>query len=314
MSVKLLPSLSSAPRRVSGNGRSRTCSSAVLIASVLAALVAAGGGASTTRADPSPAPGAQQTVAATVAPAARKGWRHTTAYRKLIRFDRPTRHIRGRWEFQQKRRIGRSVNGYRWTRMPNGTRAPRFSGNQQFLRFPSSPRYSIATTGKLTVEYWIRPDTLQFRDEEGSGYVYILGKGRPGAHEWYARMYSKRNRENRPNRLSGYAFNPSGGLGSGSYVQDPVRVGRWIHLVLVYNTSPSSGAAMGTVALYKNGRLRDRDSLADYNIRPRAGRSPFRIGTGYRDSYFQGAIGDVVFFNRTLGPRRILAHYRAMFR
>jgi hypothetical protein len=36
------------------------------------------------------------------------------------------------------------------------------------------------------------------------------------------RMYSLANAETPPNRISGYAFNPAGGLGSGAFFQDPV--------------------------------------------------------------------------------------------
>jgi hypothetical protein len=33
----------------------------------------------------------------------------------------------------------------------------------------------------------------------------------------------------RPNRISGYRFNLTGGPGAGSYLQDPVTAGQWIH-------------------------------------------------------------------------------------
>jgi hypothetical protein len=35
-------------------------------------------------------------------------------------------------------------------------------------------------------------------------------------------MYQDGNRENRANRISFYSFNLTGGLGAGSYFQDPV--------------------------------------------------------------------------------------------
>ena len=262
---------------------------------------------------PGPAAGASSAQAASpsTSVAARAA---RPAYRRAVAADRPVAHLRGLRDLRSNRRIGRAPRGVRSARLPNGRWAPRFSGWGQYLTFPSRPAYSIATTGRLTVEYWIRPDTLQFPREEGSGYVYLLGKGDPGRHEWYARMYSKRNAEDRPNRLSGYAFNPSGGLGVGSYVQDRVRPGRWIQLTLVYNTRPERGAPAGTVRLYKNGWLRDRDSLADLGIHPRAGGSALRIGTGYLGSFFEGAVGDVTFYDKALPGKRIRAHYRAMYR
>jgi hypothetical protein len=123
-------------------------------------------------------------------------------------------------------------------------------------------------------------------------------------------MYSYSNQENRPNRISGYAFNPAGGLGAGSYFQDVVRPHRWIHVTLVVNANArSSRYPMGYTRIYKNGVLRDTDSLADYGIVPRSGSAPLRIGTGYLQSFFQGAIGDVAFYNHELSAARIRAHY-----
>lgn len=196
--------------------------------------------------------------------------------------------------------------------MPNGDTARRFNGHGQYLRFPDHRAFEVATTGVLTVEFWMRPDALQFARQEGSGYVYVLGKGRPRAHEWYVRMYSRTNAERRPNRISGYAFNPSGGLGAGSYFQDRVTVGRWIHVVLVINTRSRSGRyPTGYIRIYKNGILRDTDSLRDYAIVPRGGSAPLRIGTGYLGSFFRGAVGDVAFYHHTLTSSAIQAHYRS---
>jgi hypothetical protein len=90
-------------------------------------------------------------------------------------------------------------------------------------------------------------------------------------------------------------------------------VGQWIHVTLVFNPAAKSRRyPLGYSRIYKNGRLRDIDSLAGYNIVPRPGPSPLRIGTGYRGSFFKGAVGNVAFYNRELRPARIRAHYRAM--
>ena len=228
--------------------------------------------------------------------------------------DRPWALLRGVRDVTGRGRQGAAVGRPVLTRMPNGDPAYKFDGTRQYLRFASRPAFQVPPTGVLTVEFWMRPDRLQFRHTEGSGYVYVLGKGRPGAHEWYARMYSRRNAESRPNRISGYAFNRSGGLGAGSYFQDRVRRRGWIHVALVVNSRyRSKRYPLGYTRIYKNGRLRDTDSLADYRIHPRSGPAPLRIGTGYLGSYFQGAVGDVAFYHHVLRPRRILAHYRAMW-
>lgn len=236
-----------------------------------------------------------------------------SAYESRILADRPVAFLQRRNTVVGTGRNGVVVGEPKRTRLPNGDPALAFNGRGQFLRFHNRPEFRIPTKGVLTVEYWMRPDTLQFANEEGSGYVYVLGKGRPSEHEWYGRMYSQRNSEDRPNRISGYAFNPEGGLGAGSYFEEPVRTGRWIHVVLVVNTrARSSEYPTGYTKIYRNGVLRDQDSLKEYNIVCRAGKAPLRLGTGYRDSYFQGAIGNVAFYDRELSSARVLTHFRSM--
>jgi hypothetical protein len=251
---------------------------------------------------------------ATSSPAASASSAIDTAYESAVAADHPS-------AFLQRTRVvlgnggaGKVVGGSpKAARLPNGDPAFAFNGAGQHLKFASRGAFSVPTTGALTVEYWIRPDTLQFSDTEGSGYVYLLGKGSPGHHEWYGRMYSKNNQENRPNRISGYAFNPKGGLGAGSFFEDPVAKGRWIHVALVFNTKQTSSAfPTGYVKIYKNGVLRDTDSLKGYDIRPKAGPAPLRIGTGYLDSFFKGAVGDVAFYNKELSGSRLRAHFKAM--
>src|SRR5207244_2828563 len=129
-----------------------------------------------------------------------------------------------------------------------------------------------------TIEAWMRPDTLQFTHQEGSGYVHWLGKyigtGTNKQEEYVARMYSLQTSDNppRPNRISGYAFNLSGGQGAGSYFQDPVSTGEWIYVVIVINTLNTSPTyPTGYTKIFKNAALRDTDSLKDYNIVPQNG-------------------------------------------
>jgi hypothetical protein len=234
-------------------------------------------------------------------------------YVRAILHDHPSALLQVRTDLTGRGPAGRTVGRPATTRLPNGDPALRFNGRGQYARFASRKAFEITTTGALTVEYWMRPDALQFRDTEGSGYVYVLGKGGAGKHEWYGRMYSKSNAESRPNRISGYAFNPRGGLGAGSYFQDPVRAGRWMLVTLVVNRRARSARfPTGYVKIYKNGVLRDQDSLKGYDIVPRSGSAPLRLGTGYLNSFFQGAVGDVAFYQRELVGSRIRAHYRAM--
>lgn len=240
--------------------------------------------------------------------------RQRSGYVQAVLADRPSAMFHGLDDMTGRGPDGTQMGRRQVVRLPNGEPALRFNGRGQYLRFADRPAFRVTTRGTLTVEYWMRPDTLQFHDTEGSGYVYVLGKGNSGRHEYYGRMYSRRNSEGRPNRVSGYAFNPVGGLGAGSYFQDRVRAGRWMHVTLVINTrNRSRQYPTGYTKIYKNGVLRDTDSLQSYRIVPRSSRAPLRIGTGYLDSFFEGAVGNVAFYNRELGAERVRAHYRAMY-
>lgn len=237
---------------------------------------------------------------------------HRSDYVRAVLRDKPSILIQ-----RLKPTVGRGAAGVAIgrparTRLPDGGPAWSFNGEDQYLQFADRKAFEVDATGVLTVEFWMRPDALQFSDEEGSGYVYTMGKGDPGSHEWYARMYSKLNDESRPNRISGYAFNPGGDLGAGSYFEDTVKPGKWIHVSLVINSAArSSQYPTGYTRIYKNGVLRDTDSLLDYSIVPQSGASPLRIGTGYLDSHFKGAIGNIAFYPREVSAKRLRAHYLA---
>lgn len=199
--------------------------------------------------------------------------------------------------------------------MPNGDMAAQFNGTDQYLQVPSSNALSLADTGCMTIEAWLRPATLQFPHEEGTGYVYVLGKGAPGEYEYAIRMYSETNTEVpvRPNRISGYVFNLVGGLGSGAYFQQKVLVGQWIMVTVVMDEKASAGWPDGYIALYRDGDLEDQVSMKQYDVTPHAGDAPFCIGTRDNDSYFEGAIGKVAVYDRILTSSQIAATYNAMF-
>jgi hypothetical protein len=203
------------------------------------------------------------------------------------------------------------------TTLPNGDTAADFDGTSQYLQVPDAAALSAATRGVLTIEAWMRPDTLDFRSQEGSGYVHWMGKGAPRNHEYVARMYSARNSENRPNRISGYAFNPSGGEGPGSYFQEPVRRGEWIHYVLVINAKDKGGTyPNGYTKIYRNGQRMDQDDLKHDGtvVVPQRGSAPFRVGTRDLRSFFDGAVGKVAVYTKELPAERIEEHYRVMTR
>lgn len=212
---------------------------------------------------------------------------------------------------------GTYAGGRSLTTLPNGDGAADFDGSSGCLEIPDNRLLSPETTGRFTIEAWIRPDTLEFRHvEAGDNYVHWLGKGSPNQHEYVARMYSKTNIAGRPNRISGYAFNPDGGRGAGSYFQEPVSLGEWIHYVLVINAADKSDAFPdGYTQIYRNGDgpLDKRNLKIDQDvIHPQDGTAPLRVGTRDRNSWFEGAIGKVAVYDFELRQERIQCHRTAM--
>lgn len=196
--------------------------------------------------------------------------------------------------------------GSAWT---HGAGPPRvdllFTGSGSYVEIPGSPDFSLGTAG-LTAAVWVRPDVLTFSKTEGSRateqYVHWLGKGERGRYEWTFRMYSLSTPPGpRRNRISFYVFQPNGGRGCGSYFQDPIAPGEWIHVVGV------ADAATQETAIYKNGRRRHSDSYATLALE--AGAAPLRIGTRDFASFFQGAIGPVEIWDRPLTEGEIHALY-----
>lgn len=193
-------------------------------------------------------------------------------------------------------------------RFGNENAAALFCGDNCYMEIPDHDAFSINTTGALTISVWVSPATLNFRNAEEGGYVHWMGKGNPQQHEWVFRMYNKNltsSQENRPNRMSAYAFNLKGGLGSGSYVQEQVTVDEWIHLVARYDI------ASNTITLFKNGVQKDQDPLYDetYGVQVENGTAPVRLGTRSLWSFFEGRIDDLRFYNRALTDDEILDLY-----
>ena len=238
-----------------------------------------------------------------------------SSYDRTVLQDRPAGYWTSSLDVTGRGRNGKFTGKPSVAVMPNGDRAPRYDGVKQYLTIPDARDWSVTRTGALTVEAWLRPDTLQFPNGEGpgQGYVHWLGKGSPRNQEYVARMYSLHNPENRPNRISGYAFNLAGGEGAGSYFQDVVRVGQWIHYALVVNTRRVDAEnPTGYVKVYKNGRLRDQDALVDYAVVPGDGTAPLRVGTRDLGSFFKGAVGKAAVYNHEVTADRLLRHYRSM--
>ncbi len=193
-------------------------------------------------------------------------------------------------------------------RFGNAQSSAYFDGDSSYLEIPDNDAFSIATAGALTISVWMSPDTLDFVNAERAGYVHWMGKGVPHQHEWVFRMYNKNlkdDQEQRPNRMSAYAFNLEGGLGAGSYVQEEIAPREWIHFVARYDVSSNK------ISLFKNGVKKDEDDLYDatYGVQVQNGTAPVRLGTRSLWSFFKGRIDDLRFYNRALPDDEIRALY-----
>lgn len=190
-----------------------------------------------------------------------------------------------------------------------------FDGKTGYVEIPDSPEFSQPTSGKgFTVEAWMRPDTLEFKGEGEEGYIHWLGKGEAGKHEWAFRFYPMSS--SRPNRVSAYIFNPGPGLGSGAYVEEEVKPGRWMHIVAVFEPGDKTNPKAG-VSLYKDGKLACSPATSsgalykEYEVVPVHGSAPLRLGTRDTKTFFAGALDEVAIYPRMLAAREVADNYRA---
>ncbi len=162
------------------------------------------------------------------------------------------------------------------------------------------------------------PDTLTFPSAQGGGdYIHWMGKDGVDPSdddnaEYVARMYQQNPAVEpaRSNRISGYSFNltPTSGnpghLGAGSYFQDVLTPGGWLHYVLVINPST------GLVKIYRDGNLRDSDPLSGYAVTPAHGDAPLRFGAASLESFLKGRLARAAFYAHELTRAQIVAHFR----
>ncbi len=203
-----------------------------------------------------------------------------------------------------------------------------FNGTDSYVEIPSIDAYSVVTSGALTVSAWIRPDVVNFPNFEGTHYVHWMGKGEgsgsTGQQEWTFRMYNRDGTTEdppRPNRISFYVFNPEGGLGVGSYVQDTVQVGEWIHVVGIADSARTYFYRDGTFIRCRTYRgdeeggcpieFTDSTDETQLVIDPQMGSCPLRIGTRDFASFFEGGIARVRIWSRVLIPTEITALYES---
>ena len=167
------------------------------------------------------------------------------------------------------------------TGLAKGARHPETSsgkiGNSQlfssgYIEFADHDDFSVSTTGQLTVSFWLSPAE---RNMSATDYTHYIGKGTEGNFEWAFRIYNA-NYSDRPQSLSLYHWNHSGDLGAGS---------RWDHSIIPNNSwvfvTGRFGRINGSsdISIFGNGKKADSDSYSSYNIKPKNGAGPLRLGT-----------------------------------
>jgi len=189
-------------------------------------------------------------------------------------------------------------------------------GKASYVEIPDDPAFSIATSGKgLTVEAWMRPDTLEFPGETKDPYIHWIGKGELPQSEWAFRFYT--HTSTRPNRISAYAFNLAGGLGSGAYFEDPLAAGQWLHVVATFDPVTKSNPKAGA-SIYRDGVMRKGPSVpgssgtlySEYQVVPTHGTAPLRLGAcDVTHNFLSGGLDEVAIYPQVLTAAEIHEHW-----
>lgn len=186
--------------------------------------------------------------------------------------------------------------------------AAHFDG-KSYIEIPDEDYFSPSTFGQhLTVSFWVKPDDYNFAGENSEGYIHFLGKQEWNSapnYEWVFRLYNHTAFDEfpRPERLSFYVFNKGGGLGAASELNYAAPAAQWTHIV-----GEIDGA---NTKFYVNGKMVDMDPVAEYNINMSNGNAPVRIGTADMDSFYKGAISNVMIYNRALTDSEVQQLYQA---
>jgi hypothetical protein len=106
----------------------------------------------------------------------------------------------------------------------------RFDGYNDYIEIVDSDDFSVPTTGELTISFWLSPGAANM-PTSGGQYVHFLGKGEyPDQMEWAFRIYDL-SYYDRPQSITIYHWNPTGGQGSGSrWDHEPIATNDWVYI------------------------------------------------------------------------------------
>jgi len=162
-----------------------------------------------------------------------------------------------------------------------------FDGKASFIEITGSP--GLEADGSLTVSAWIRPRTpaaysawVSQARSVGWGSKWRLGFGTGGAEQWGASTLTSRWTDYWTKRAA-------------------VPVGEWVHTAAVFDQT------VGTITLYLDGQpVEELWGLTPWS----ASTGPLLIGAQRDDGlFFDGDVGEVRVYNRTLSAAEIAALY-----
>jgi predicted alpha/beta superfamily hydrolase len=163
--------------------------------------------------------------------------------------------------------------------------ARRFSGNGDFIEFPSNADY--ATAGSITVSGWVRPHGpasytawVSQVSSLGWGSQWRVGFGPTPNTQWGATTFN--------GRWSDYLVNGEG-----------LPVDKWVHTTAVFDQT------LGELHIYLNGReVQSFHGIAPWS----ASKGPILIGAQRDDGvFFNGDVSDVRAYKRVLNAREVEA-------
>lgn len=173
-----------------------------------------------------------------------------------------------------------------WTEGVEEDSALEFDGNDDYVEIGHSSDINIS--GEVTVSQWVRPDNLP---SSGDERMWAKAGGTSGTDVAYQSYF----RDGSP-KFEFYADGGWHGV-SGSSVNE----GEWIHLVYTFDGSE--------MRLYKNGTL-DGSSTSSAGVE--TNEDPLNIGFDTRkDYYFNGIIGEMKIFNRSVSDAEAESIYQS---
>jgi len=186
---------------------------------------------------------------------------------------------------------GRVHGARRTTGRWNGKRGLLFNGRNSYLEVPDHPSFvffgeAASATKQLTIEAWVRPDSAQ-----EAGLVDKWSEGW-GKHAPFGLWITAKH-------FLGLCGDGSNGNGA----KDPVEVTiqRWVHLVVVYDTT--------SVRLFKDGVM---VSPQTRTVEPLSNEKPVIIGCMKPGLYhFKGVIDELAIYRRALSAEEVRRRFRS---